>query len=123
MMRVTIDQATYGVLLTVSAAGAVATFPAAPAPVPKSSNPSQRGATAGVAAPITSFASDVRPLFRVLDRNAMLSAFDLFDYAAVKANAPAILARLKDGSMPCDAAWSAASVALFQHWIDQGMCA
>jgi hypothetical protein len=46
--------------------------------------------------------------------------FDLADYEAVKANAPAIYARLAAGSMPCDGAWPAEQVARFQQWMNEG---
>ena len=67
-----------------------------------------------------SFASDIRPLFRDEDLEAMDFAFDLSDYEAVKANAEGIYERLADGSMPCDAAWPDEQVALFRRWIDEG---
>jgi hypothetical protein len=66
------------------------------------------------------FASDIRPLFRDQDVEAMDFAFDLSDYEAVKANAEGIYERLADGSMPCDAAWPDERVALFRRWIDEG---
>jgi len=67
-----------------------------------------------------SFASDIRPLFRDQDVEAMDFAFDLSDYQAVKANAGGIYERLADGSMPCDAPWPDEHVALFRRWIDEG---
>jgi hypothetical protein len=68
----------------------------------------------------TGFESDIKPLFRDRDRASMLSAFDLWSYDDVSRQSDAILARLQDGSMPCDGAWPAANVARFQHWIDAG---
>jgi hypothetical protein len=41
------------------------------------------------------FESDIKPLFREADRDAMIAAFDLWSFADVKANADAIL-----GEMP-----------------------
>ncbi len=67
-----------------------------------------------------SFATDIRPLFRQQDVDAMDFVFDLGDYQAVKANAEAIYGRLADGSMPCDGAWPAERVALFKRWMDEG---
>ncbi len=67
-----------------------------------------------------SFATDIRPLFRQQDVDAMDFVFDLGDYQAVKANAEAIYGRLADGSMPCDGAWPAERVALFKRWLDEG---
>jgi hypothetical protein len=68
----------------------------------------------------TGFESAIKPLFRDRDRASMLSAFDLWSYDDVSRQSDAILARLQDGSMPCDGAWPAANVALFQRWIDAG---
>ncbi len=51
----------------------------------------------------------------------MSFAFDLWSYAHVKARANDILTRLQNGSMPCDGAWPAARVEVFQRWIDTGM--
>jgi hypothetical protein len=66
------------------------------------------------------FAADIRPLFRGKDVKRMTFAFDLADYEDVKANADGIYARLADGSMPCDGAWSDDQVALFRRWTDEG---
>jgi len=52
-----------------------------------------------------SFERDIKPLFRQKDRDAMLRAFDLFDYDDVVENADAIVGSLRSGQMPCDAAW------------------
>jgi hypothetical protein len=67
-----------------------------------------------------SFESDVKPLFREGDRESMLSAFDLWSHDDVSQHADAILARLRDGSMPCDGAWPRAQVDLFQRWTEGG---
>jgi hypothetical protein len=68
-----------------------------------------------------SFESDVKPLFREEDRDAMTWAFDLWSYEDVKLNAAEIGNRLRDGSMPCDGAWPAEQVELFERWVDAGM--
>jgi hypothetical protein len=68
-----------------------------------------------------SFDADIKPLFREHDRTAMLRAFDLWSYGDVKAGAQEILARLKDGTMPCDGAWQAEDVAKFEDWIGRGV--
>ena len=47
-------------------------------------------------------------------------AFDLWSYDDVAQNADGILGRLRNGSMPCDGAWPAEQVELFQRWIDAG---
>ena len=51
----------------------------------------------------------------------MTWAFDLWSYTDVKSHATAIVERLRGGSMPCDGAWSAEKVNVFQRWIDSGM--
>ena len=68
-----------------------------------------------------SFEAHVKPLFRERDRGSMKFAFDLWSYGDVSANADAILAKLRDGSMPCDGAWPAEQVAVFERWIAAGM--
>jgi truncated hemoglobin YjbI/CDGSH-type Zn-finger protein len=68
-----------------------------------------------------SFAAHIRPLFRDRDRQSMSFAFDLGSYADVSANAQPILDRVRNGSMPCDAAWPQEKVQVFQRWVDSGM--
>ncbi|GAB3002078.1 hypothetical protein LWP59_34415 [Amycolatopsis acidiphila] len=67
-----------------------------------------------------SFEQDIRPLFRQKDRDAMLAAFDLFDYEDVVEKADAIVGSLRSGQMPCDGAWPAEQVDKLQQWIDAG---
>jgi hypothetical protein len=67
-----------------------------------------------------SFERDIKPLFRTKDRDAMLQAFDLFDYDDIVENADAIVGSLRSGQMPCDGAWSAGHLDTLQQWIDQG---
>lgn len=67
-----------------------------------------------------SFTAHVKPLFREEDRDAMLFAFDLWSYADVTAHASEILEQVRGGSMPCDGAWPADQVDVFQRWIDGG---
>ena len=69
---------------------------------------------------MTSFARDIRPLFRDTDIEEMAFAFDLGEYEDVKANAEGIHERLADGSMPCDEPWPDDRIALFRRWIDEG---
>ena len=69
------------------------------------------------------FERHIKPLFRQKDRDSMTWAFDLWSYTDVKSHAPAIVDRLRDGSMPCDGAWSAEKISVFQRWIDSGMAA
>jgi hypothetical protein len=70
-----------------------------------------------------SFERDIRPLFRQKDRDSMIAAFDLFDYADVADNADAIVGSLRSGQMPCDGAWPDADVDKLQQWIDAGKAA
>jgi hypothetical protein len=67
-----------------------------------------------------SFERDIKPLFRAKDRDSMISAFDLFDYADVADNADAIVGSLRSGQMPCDGPWPASQVDTLQQWIDGG---
>jgi len=67
-----------------------------------------------------SFETDIKPLFRDKDRDAMLAAFDLFDYDDVVERAEDIVASVRSGQMPCDGAWPAAQVDKLQQWIDTG---
>jgi hypothetical protein len=67
-----------------------------------------------------SFSQDIRPLFRAKDQESMRRAFDLWDYADVAQHADAILEALQSGKMPCDGAWPADQVQIFQRWVDGG---
>jgi hypothetical protein len=69
-----------------------------------------------------SFATNIRPLFRDADVDAMQAlGLDLSSYDEVKARASEIYDRLEDGSMPCDDAWPAEVLTLFRRWINEGM--
>jgi len=65
------------------------------------------------------FEAHIRPLFRPMDRNSMLFAFDLWKEADVRKHRGPILARLEAGTMPCDGAWPAGRIALFARWAGQ----
>ena len=67
-----------------------------------------------------SFETDVKPMFRELDRESMQSHFDLWSYDDVNDHADAILTRLQAGTMPCDGAWPEAQVDLFRRWTESG---
>ena len=67
-----------------------------------------------------SFEQDIKPLFRPTDRESMTFAFDLWDVSDVRSNADVILARLQDGTMPCDGRWSSEKVELFGRWVATG---
>ena len=69
-----------------------------------------------------SYASDIRPLFRDKDINAM-NAFgiDLSSYEGVKKRAQHIYARLSEKEMPCDGPWSENNVQKLKEWMQSGM--
>jgi hypothetical protein len=69
---------------------------------------------------LVSFEIDVKPMFRERDRRSMEFAFDLWSRDDVSEHADAILARIKAGTMPCDGAWPAAQVDLFERWVASG---
>jgi hypothetical protein len=75
------------------------------------------------------FAANIRPLFTQVDIDHMNWYCDLSSYDDVKANAAAILKRLKAQGGPVmppppskggDGPWSADNIAAFQAWIDGG---
>jgi hypothetical protein len=66
------------------------------------------------------FERDIKPLFRESDRTAMSKAFDLWSAADVAAHGDAIVARLREGSMPCDGPWPAGQVEVVSRWLDGG---
>jgi hypothetical protein len=53
----------------------------------------------------------------------MLFAFDLWFYDDVREHADAILARLRNGSMPCDGAWPPEQIDVFARWVETGATA
>jgi hypothetical protein len=67
-----------------------------------------------------SFETDIKPMFREEDRDAMDFVFDLWKYDDVKENAELIYERIADGSMPCDQEWSPEQLATLRQWIDDG---
>jgi hypothetical protein len=67
-----------------------------------------------------SYEQQIKTLFRERDRQSMQWAFDLWSHDDVAANSEAILGRLRDGTMPCDGAWSDEQIAVFQRWVDVG---
>lgn len=70
-----------------------------------------------------SFESDIQGLFRETpDRSSMLAVggFDLHRYEDVRDRADGILARLEDGSMPCDGSWPPDRITTFRRWIEDG---
>jgi len=68
-----------------------------------------------------SFDKHVKTLFRAMDRNSMKFAFDLWSVEDVRKHAPAILERLRAGSMPCDGTWPAEKTEVFERWLTTGM--
>lgn len=67
-----------------------------------------------------SFAADIKPLFREKDRGSMLRHFDLWSFDDVSKNGAAILARIDDGTMPCDGPWPADRIDVLRRWLAQG---
>jgi len=67
-----------------------------------------------------SFGAHIKPLFRDRDRKSMSFAFDLWSRADVQAHAADVLERLRNGTMPCDGAWPAGQVEVFQRWTESG---
>jgi CDGSH-type Zn-finger protein/truncated hemoglobin YjbI len=68
-----------------------------------------------------SYEQHIKTLFRHRDRQSMKFAFDLWSYDDVKHNAHAILERVRNGSMPCDGAWTREKVAALERWVTTGM--
>ncbi|MEV4347097.1 hypothetical protein AB0J83_21790 [Actinoplanes sp. NPDC049596] len=68
----------------------------------------------------TSFETDIRPLFREKDRNAMRFMFDLWSLDDVRKNAEAIYGALACNAMPCDGGWPEENTAVLRRWIDDG---
>jgi hypothetical protein len=66
------------------------------------------------------YEADIKPLFRARDEQAMKWALDLYSYEDVSQHADGILAKLRDGSMPCDGGWPSDRVELFDQWIRGG---
>jgi hypothetical protein len=65
----------------------------------------------------------IRPMMRLIDRDAMLFKFDLFSYNDVVGNAPRILSRVSGGTMPPASRggpWPQEWVDLFRRWRDAG---
>jgi hypothetical protein len=67
-----------------------------------------------------SFSRHIKPLFRPTDRQSMQFIFDLWSHQDVTANAASILARLREGSMPCDGGWPADRTEVFARWVEAG---
>jgi hypothetical protein len=66
------------------------------------------------------FEQHIKPLFRARDRNSMRFAFDLWSHQDVTTHADAILDRLRNGTMPCDGAWPAERIDVFDRWVNSG---
>lgn len=62
-----------------------------------------------------------KALFRAKDHNSIRWAFDLWNVDEVSQHVPAILERLRSGAMPCDGAWSADRIDIFERWVTSGM--
>ena len=66
------------------------------------------------------FETDIKPLFRDRDRQAMQARFDLWSYDDVSRNADGILQQVASGSMPCYGQWPSEQVDLFRQWVESG---
>lgn len=66
------------------------------------------------------FETQIKPMFRERERKSTQSHFDLWSHEDVSQHADPILARLQEGTMPCDGAWPQAQVDLFQRWAEGG---
>jgi hypothetical protein len=66
------------------------------------------------------FATHIKPLFRLKDRQSMRLHFDLGSYEDVSAHADHISERLRTGTMPCDGAWPPQRIEAFEHWVRGG---
>jgi hypothetical protein len=64
----------------------------------------------------------IRPLMRLIDRDNMIWAFDLWDYDQAQCHADAILQRLQADMPPAayGGPWPAEWIAVFQRWKDEG---
>jgi hypothetical protein len=67
-----------------------------------------------------SFERHIKPLFRESDRESMEFAFDLWSHDEVAENSEVILARLREGTMPCDEPWPDEQIRMFEAWVDAG---
>ena len=94
--------------------------PPAEAPAQASTADDQPPATLPGPGETVSFEAHIKPLFRERDRKSMSFAFDLWSRADLQAHAAAILERLRNGTMPCDGAWPADKIGVFQRWTESG---
>jgi CDGSH-type Zn-finger protein/truncated hemoglobin YjbI len=86
---------------------------------PESEEPDQPVARPGPDE-LVSFARHIKPMFRAKDRQSMLFAFDLWSCDDVRAHAADVLARVANGTMPCDGSWPDGQVQVFRRWTESG---
>lgn len=67
-----------------------------------------------------SFEMHIKPMFSERNRRSMEFAFDLWERDDISEHADDILARLQDGTMPCDGAWPEVQIQLFERWVASG---
>jgi CDGSH-type Zn-finger protein/truncated hemoglobin YjbI len=93
-----------------------------PAEAPTQASPPDDQAQATLPGPgeTVSFEAHIKPLFRDRDRKSMSFAFDLWSRADAQAHGAGILERLRNGTMPCDGAWPADKIEVFQRWTESG---
>ena len=94
--------------------------PPAPAAPDAGQGPAVQAALPAPGEPV-SFDAHIKPLFRDRDRQSMSFAFDLSSADDVRTHAAGILQRLQDGTMPCDGAWPAGQIEVFERWTETGM--
>jgi CDGSH-type Zn-finger protein/truncated hemoglobin YjbI len=95
--------------------------PPEPTPPPAPADQDEQQPTLPGPGETVTFTAHIKPLFRERDRQSMSFAFDLWSAQDVGAHAAGILQRLRDGSMPCDGAWPADQIEVFQRWTNTGM--
>jgi CDGSH-type Zn-finger protein/truncated hemoglobin YjbI len=97
--------------------------PGGPPQITPSEQPKESIADVSLPGPdeTVSYQANIKPLFREHDQKSMSVAFDLWSYDDVRSRASQILAKLQDGSMPCDGAWPEAKIAVFKRWTETGM--
>jgi truncated hemoglobin YjbI len=92
--------------------------PPAPAPAPAATQ--QPPVTLPGPDETVTFEAHIKPLFREHDRKSMAFALDLWSRDDVQAHAAGILARLRDGTMPCDGPWPPEQIEVFRRWAETG---
>jgi hypothetical protein len=69
---------------------------------------------------LVSYITDIRPLFGLQDRIAMMNICDLWSYDEVASHASTIGERIAEGSMPGVRPLTDAQVSMFDRWVAEG---